>query len=645
MNRQRTPPLFLIGLVWLVFFSAWISNLGYPELTEEEAFVDSFTSQPLGQMLDRLNVDEPHPPIFYLIQYGWNLVGGRRNEFLVRFPAVALGLLLLSLAYRLGRAAGLEWWAALISVVWLGLNPQITYHVREARMYTLMAVTAAWLAVIALRFERLPRRGATLIAGAVTAIALLSHYFNVIFVGALALWGLSAYRGQTRRRWLVAQVGAWGIFVGWTVFFGHAFLNSTSLSQGKTWSFTLPPWDALAGMLRSGVFGYRDIPATWLVAIGGGVLMAMWLIGIFNSRGRVRSFLWFATAMPLVMYAVASWLKPIYHPKYVLPWLALAAPAIGWLITRRPRLGTGLVLVTIAFMVAPTWRTLHWPYYYPSPTVIVARTDWLRPEHRQFAEYLKQYADSTDAFVYAAPSAIDCYYANLYIERSLGCHLLLQHPDQSVADAEYNLTELLNGHTLVWYRQLSNANWDPLNAAQAALDRRAVALGVENVSGLPLALYTGPQTILAQQQPVGVRFGAVAQLEGLWLAQRGDLHVVLIWRSLADHPPLAAKVFVHLMSASGEVLAQMDNVPVSWTRPLATWQSGEQLLDVYALSIPPDASTTLASTTLSAQLSGATLQIGVYEADTGSRLPAYDRSGAQLAGNLFSMPLHLVDTP
>ena len=37
--------------------------------------------------------------------------------------------------------------AALVAVVWLGLNPQITYHVREARMYPLMATTAALAAV------------------------------------------------------------------------------------------------------------------------------------------------------------------------------------------------------------------------------------------------------------------------------------------------------------------------------------------------------------------------------------------------------------------------------------------------------------------------------------------------------------------
>ena len=629
MIRQRISPLFLIVLVWLGFFSVWVSSLSYAELTEEEAFVDSFVNQPLGQMLNRLNVDEPHPPLFYLLQYGWSQVGGSRNEFLIRFPAVALGMLLLSLTYRLGRTSGLGWWAALLSVIWLGFSPQITYHVREARMYALMAVTATLVAIIALRFERLPGRAAVGIAGVVTAIALLSHYFNVLFVGVIAGWGLITYRGQTRRKWLLAQVGGWGIFAIWTLFFGHAFLNSTSLGEGKTWAFTLPPWDSLVGMVRSGVFGYRDIPAPWIVAIGGGLLVGSWLIGVAGLRGRTRTFLVSVVVIPCVAYAAACWIKPLYHPKYVLPWLALAAPAVGWLLTRHRWLGGGLLVATLALMVSPTVRTLQRPYAYSSPIQQPTSQDWLKPIHRQLGEYLQQYANSADAFSYGVPSLADCYYTNFYIQRSPGCHLLVQKPGQSVADAENNLTDLLNQYTILWYRNSQDTTWAPRAILQVALDQRAVALGTENTTGIPLYLYTSSQTILSQQQPIGVRFGTVAQLEGIWLAQRGDLHVVLIWRSLVDRPPIAVKVFVHLVSSSGEVLSQMDNVPVAWTRPLETWQQGEQLLDVFALSIPPDRPV----------LSGATLQIGMYDPDTGSRLAVYDQSGAPLPANMFSMSL------
>ncbi len=123
----------------------------------------------------------------------------------------------------------------------------------------------------------------------------------------------------------------------------------------------------------------------------------------------------------------------------------------------------------------------------------------------------------------------------------------------------------------------------------------------------------------------------MAQLEGIWLAQRGALHIVLVWRSLADHPPVAAKVFVHLVSSAGEVLAQMDNVPVAWTRPLETWKKDEQLLDVYELALPAD----------TAPLSGVTLQVGMYDPDTGARVPASDRYGQPLPGGKITLPFNV----
>src|SRR5512136_605269 len=120
MIRKRFVPQVLVGCVCLFFFAIWVGNLGHAELSEEEAVVDILASQPIGELLHRLDVNEPHPPLFYLIQHGWNLVGGSRNEFLVRFPSVLLGVLLLCLTYQLGRALGLRWPAALASIILLG---------------------------------------------------------------------------------------------------------------------------------------------------------------------------------------------------------------------------------------------------------------------------------------------------------------------------------------------------------------------------------------------------------------------------------------------------------------------------------------------------------------------------------------------
>jgi len=639
MTHNRFFPLLMCAALLLAFFALWTGNLGHAELTEEEAFVDILASKSTGEILQHLNTDEPHPPLYYLIVHAWNLLGGTRNEFLVRFPSIALGLLLLSLTYRLGRTSGLGWGPALIVMAWLGLNPQLTYHIREARMYGLMAVTVVLLAVVALRFDQWPRRTGAGLAIVTTLAALLSHYFNVLFVGALAIWGLVVFRDQKRRYWLFAQGVAWSIFAVWTLFMGQAFLNPTSLSEGKAWSLTLPPWETLAGIIRTALVGYRDVPSTWLAWLGGGLLVSLWLLGSFSSRGRIRLFLLIVGAAPLIVYALASWMKPLYHPKYVVPWLVFLALAVGWLIMRRPRLGAGLLAGSLVFMLLPTWRTIQLPYYFPSPAVQTGRNEWLSPVHRQYAEYLDQYSDASDTFGLGVPSLIDCYYASFYIHRPLECNLLLQHAAQSSAAVESTLRDVLSKHPVLWYRELHNSGWDPNNAIEQALSHDAISLGTENTNGTPLRLYTSPATILAQQQPSGARFGEIAQLEGVWLAQRGDLYLALIWRSLADHPQLNAKVFVHVVSSAGEILAQVDGVPVAWTRPLETWHQGEQLLDVYSLALPAH----------DLRLSDATLQIGLYNPETGARLTAYDSTGSPLPEDKLILPLvlqwHTQDRP
>ena len=113
MTHNRFFPFLMCAVLLLAFFALWTGNLGHAELTEEEAFVDILASKSTGEILQHLNTDEPHPPLYYLILRTWNLLGGTRNEFLVRFPSIALGLLLLSLTYRLGRTSGLDWGPAL----------------------------------------------------------------------------------------------------------------------------------------------------------------------------------------------------------------------------------------------------------------------------------------------------------------------------------------------------------------------------------------------------------------------------------------------------------------------------------------------------------------------------------------------------
>ena len=80
--------------------------------------------------------DSIQPPLYYALVAGWTRLAGT-GEWALRFPSVAFGLLMVALAYALGRrlfgpVAG--WAAALLGA----LHPLWVYYAQEARMYTLL---------------------------------------------------------------------------------------------------------------------------------------------------------------------------------------------------------------------------------------------------------------------------------------------------------------------------------------------------------------------------------------------------------------------------------------------------------------------------------------------------------------------------
>ena len=74
--------------------------------------------------------------------------------------------------------------------------------------------------------------------------------------------------------------------------------------------------------------------------------------------------------------------------------------------------------------------------------------------------------------------------------------------------------------------------------------------------------------------------------------------------------PTSYRVFIHLVNTDGQILAQADGEPASWSRPTTGWVPGEYILDEHSLTLPP----TLPP--------NASLRIGLYDPATGQRLQA-----------------------
>ena len=79
------------------------------------------------------------------------------------------------------------------------------------------------------------------------------------------------------------------------------------------------------------------------------------------------------------------------------------------------------------------------------------------------------------------------------------------------------------------------------------------------------------------------------------------------------------KTFVHLYDEAGSIVAQEDRVPGLGARPTTTWEKGEVVGD--RLLVPIDDATPAGRYDLA---------IGLYDQETGQRLPAYGHQGQRL---------------
>jgi Protein O-mannosyl-transferase TMEM260-like len=120
----------------------------------------------------------------------------------------------------------------------------------------------------------------------------------------------------------------------------------------------------------------------------------------------------------------------------------------------------------------------------------------------------------------------------------------------------------------------------------------------------------GPTTPADISHPFTATFAGEIDLLGYDVGRQEEkLTVTLHWRCL--QPPAADyTVFVHLLDASGEAVAQHDSQPQGGAYPTSICDTGEVVVDQHALSLPADF-----------PAGNYRLRVGLYRPETGERLP------------------------
>lgn len=132
----------------------------------------------------------------------------------------------------------------------------------------------------------------------------------------------------------------------------------------------------------------------------------------------------------------------------------------------------------------------------------------------------------------------------------------------------------------------------------------------------------------AIQHPLLVNLGDQVEFLGHDLdrteAAPGDtLHLTLYWRALTEMDT-SYTVFTHLLDGANQIWAQKDNPPVNGSYPTTMWTSGEVVTDEYALVVDADAPP-----------GEHVIEIGLYVAETGQRLPVLDEAGQTIGDRIL----------
>ena len=148
-----------------------------------------------------------------------------------------------------------------------------------------------------------------------------------------------------------------------------------------------------------------------------------------------------------------------------------------------------------------------------------------------------------------------------------------------------------------------------------------------HVARLKIAPISPPS--LEPSRPIGVsfdnRFGLTGYDATATIRAGDGLLVTLYWEGLQPDGR-DYTVFVHLVDGSGELIAQSDSPPQAGVYPTSIWDVGERVVDERSLTVAGDTAP-----------GDYLLLVGLYDPETGTRLPAYDQGGQRYANDAVEL--------
>jgi mannosyltransferase len=622
-NQQSTlPPGLRRGSIiptmriWLLLITLAGFGIRLTLLGEQSLWYDEGVSWMLSQMrlpdLFEWTAADIQPPLYYLLLWVSDIVISD-SEWALRFPSAALNTLTIPLLFTLARLLfPSRRRLPLIAAGILAGSPLMVYYSQEARMYTLLTLTATLAGYLLLKLISRHSRGDhrsgglryALLYAVAAATALYTHYFAIFLVVAHALYALLMLWRLRLNRALLIQLGV--AFGGVALLFAP-WLPTLIARLGDDpsyWPGALKLDETVRKVLIHFTMGETVTEQTgwWFTWGFVGLLVVAGLWTVLTQRGNNRQrggdlyahlFLWLWLLVPLVLILALSYQSPKFNPRYTLiAWPAFALvlaffleslhrPALSHIAGRLFQyalLGTAYTFIALAFVFSLT----NW---FTDPR-------FSKDDFQALAQFVQERRANDETVLLSSGHLFPvwAYYYGWEGWAALPYMLRLDVNNITTLDIAAPMAEALHGYGGAWLVTWQDEVTDPNGVIPFWLDNigeRPVDAG--DFWGVGLEHWrlstSGLERLAASpiEHPLNINFNNQLELAGM--TQLNNNELVLFWKPLQPLPD-TLHISLSLTDRDDFVWSREKSTgrPGSYLYPPSRWPVGELVITRHPLS-------------------------------------------------------------
>lgn len=287
----------MIILILILGFLIRLVNLNQSLWLDEAIEILAVKNNSYIELIKTYSIGDFHPPLYHFVLKFWDSFFGY-SEIASRIPSVVFGVLTIFFVYKIGQQlAGKK--VAILSAIFLALNPLAIYYSQEARMYSLAA-----LAVTASVYFFLKKKYPAYFICFI--IALYSNYLPILMIPVFLFWS------KHNKKLLFAHGLLFISALPWMPFFFDQLATGMSVAKDA------PGWEKVVGGFDS-----KALPLTFVkfivgrISIGNKILYAIVMTPVLLIYGLILSgskekFLWSWLIIPLILGFLLSFFIPVY---------------------------------------------------------------------------------------------------------------------------------------------------------------------------------------------------------------------------------------------------------------------------------------------------------------------------------------------